>query len=122
MKALKVAVLAFASIITLSSTAQTLNTNELSGKELLQEFNYNYPELANDDNFTKMVYHNKITGIKVFLSKNMPLLKFKTVVKGGDITPQFAVQCADNEDEVCTTTTKNGRVIKQSCECVAGGE
>ena len=48
----------------------------------------------------------------------MPALGFK-VENGKLITPQFAVQCNKNEDEVCTTTTTNGRVTEQSCKCVA---
>jgi hypothetical protein len=121
MKFLKAGILAFITIATVSTSAQGFVAEEISGKELLQEFNYNNPELSSLDNFTKMISQDKSTGTKVFFSKNMPSLDFNSAAKGGAITPQFAVECSEGEDEICTTTTttttKNGRIIKQSCEC-----
>lgn len=122
MRFIKIGLLTFSAITPLTAFSEDNIADELNSKELLQEFNYKYPELSTSDNFTKLISHDKSTDIKVFLSKNMPPLDFTIAGSGRNKISTAAVQCNDGEDEICQTVTKNGRIIKQSCECVAGGE
>lgn len=98
--------IAFAALLSVPALANDLTSQEVS------DFLAANPEFQNQNSFTVLIKEDRSAKTKVFLSKNMGLMpssKFSN-------TPQ-AVQCEEGEDEICTTTTKNGRVIEQSCKC-----
>lgn len=101
--------IAFVALLSIPALANDLTSQEVS------DFLAANPEFQNQNSFTVLIKEDRSAKTKVFLSKNMglmPLSKFSN-------TPQAqAVQCNEGESEICTTTTKDGRVIKQSCECV----
>jgi len=109
--------------LTVLLTTSAYAIEDKSAVEQLEEFNYQFPELSESDHFTKMVFHDKSTGVKIFFSKNMPQLQTTKSFSNGILSTAFAVSCTETEDEICSTKTKNGRIIEQSCKCTtkAGG-
>ena len=98
--------IAFIALLSTSSFA-----NDLTPQDVNDFFNAN-PEFQAQKSFTVLIKEDRLSNSKVFLSKNMGLMPISKLSNSVQ-----AVQCSEGEAEICTTTTKNGRIIKQSCEC-----
>lgn len=85
---------------------------ESVSQEMSDFLAYN-PEFSNQKKFSVLIREDAETNTQVFLSKNMKMMPLTEATPGIQ-----AVQCNDNETEVCITVTKDHRITKQSCECV----
>jgi len=98
-------------VVTLSASESDVYYNKAHTNEFINEFFTLHSELRIADSFIYLAKKDKESNTEIYVSKNMK----------PSLTPFFtpmAVSCNENEDEVSTTTTLNGRIIEQSCKCV----
>jgi len=98
-------------IATVSGSESDVYYNKAHTNEFINEFFTLHSELSTVDSFIYLAKKDKDNNTETYVSKNMKpsLSSFYT---------PMAVSCNETEDEVCTTKTKNGRIIEQSCKCV----
>lgn len=95
----------------LAITATSNATELVLSSQEIDNFLANNPEFLAQKSYTVLVKEDLSNNTRIYLSKDMGLLPGSS----GSLRP---VQCTEGEHEICTTTTNDGRVVKQSCECI----
>lgn len=118
-------------ILFLSLLFTVFNVNAYSGiednvyyskphtRDFISEFFTFHPELIKADSFIYLAKNNKKNNTEIFVSKNMnPGLTQNVKSNSSFFFTPLRVSCNVDEDEICITTTKNNRIIEQSCMCI----